>query len=200
MDVGYIRGPANLQDVMNSGATPQGRTQQSYDGYNSYLLIIDAASRYMFVYMMKSGTPPIKFIDAFLKKYGNAFDKKKLITTNPDGILHKSKSFKHTCKHYGYDNDTYKTAPTIDMTDDDIEQLRQHQLHHTIRTDNGTKLAGSTEFRETANNHGYLIETTGPDSSSQNGIAERPHRTLKDKTRCLLYSAGLDVKFWSDAL
>jgi hypothetical protein len=31
-------------------------------------------------------------------------------------------------------------------------------------------------------------------------MAERPHRTLKEKVQCLLYTAGLGTAFWSDAL
>ena len=31
-------------------------------------------------------------------------------------------------------------------------------------------------------------------------MAERPNRTLKELTRCLLYTAGLGTEFWDDAL
>ena len=81
-----------------------------------------------------------------------------------------------------------------------MTELGLEQPRYTIRTDNGTDLAGSQEVLQVAAKHGYTVETTAPDSSSQNGMAERPHRTLKEKVRCLLYTAGLGVKFWSDAL
>jgi hypothetical protein len=44
------------------------------------------------------------------------------------------------------------------------------------------------------------VETTAPDASNQNGLAERPHKTLKERVRCLLYTAGLGTMFWADAL
>jgi hypothetical protein len=55
-------------------------------------------------------------------------------------------------------------------------------------------------MRATADKHGYIMETVSPDKSSQNGLAERPHRTLKERVRCLLHAAGLGVEFWPDAL
>jgi hypothetical protein len=48
--------------------------------------------------------------------------------------------------------------------------------------------------------HGYVVEPTGPDASSQNGRGERPHRTLANMVRCMLYGANLGVEFWADAL
>ena len=64
----------------------------------------------------------------------------------------------------------------------------------------GGELAGSNAFHEVVGKHNYVLETTAPDSSSQNGKGERPHKTLKEKVRCLLYTAGLSTKFWSDAI
>jgi hypothetical protein len=78
--------------------------------------------------------------------------------------------------------------------------LGLEQPPYTICTDNGIELAGSQEVWNTANKHGYSVETTAPDASSQSGISKRPHRTLKEKVQCLLYTAGLGTAFWSDAL
>jgi hypothetical protein len=69
-----------------------------------------------------------------------------------------------------------------------------------IRTDLGGELANSQDFRTLIAKHGYLLETTGPDASSQNGRGERPHRTLANMVRCMLYSASLGAEFWADAL
>eukprot|EP00980_Cylindrotheca_fusiformis_P020335 scaffold7349_cov135-Cylindrotheca_fusiformis.AAC.1 len=76
--------------------------------------------------------------------------------------------------------------------------MAQHR--HVIRTDNGGELAGSRQFQEVVTTHGYLPEPTPPGTSSMNGIAERPNRTLKERVRCILYAAGLGTEFWSDAL
>lgn len=44
----------------------------SWDGYSSYLLIVDDASRYIWVFLTKSKTPPIDIIDKFLQKFDHA--------------------------------------------------------------------------------------------------------------------------------
>ena len=69
-----------------------------------------------------------------------------------------------------------------------------------IRTDQGGELARSALFRKTIQTAGYSIEVTGADNSSQNGIAERPHRTLANMVRTGLETSGLSSKYWSDAL
>jgi hypothetical protein len=69
-----------------------------------------------------------------------------------------------------------------------------------VRTDQGGELARSADFRAIIAKHGYVVEPTGPDASSQNGRGERPHRTLANMVRCMLYGANLGVEFWADAL
>ena len=69
-----------------------------------------------------------------------------------------------------------------------------------IRTDQGGELSKSTMFRKTLQEAHYSIEVTGADNSSQNGIAERPHRTLANMVRTALENAGLPYTYWSDAL
>jgi hypothetical protein len=69
-----------------------------------------------------------------------------------------------------------------------------------IRTDQGGELAKSADFRAIVATHGYVVEPTGPDASSQNGRGERPHRTLANMVRCMLYGADLGAEFWVDAV
>jgi hypothetical protein len=69
-----------------------------------------------------------------------------------------------------------------------------------VRTDQGRELAKSAAFWTVIAKHGYVLESTGPDASSQNGRGERPHRTLANMVRCMLYGANLGVEFWADAL
>ena len=70
----------------------------------------------------------------------------------------------------------------------------------TIRTDQGGELAKANAFKEAVTKAEYSIEITGADNSSQNGIAERPHRTLGNMVRAGLENAALSPKYWSDAL
>jgi hypothetical protein len=191
MDLGFIRGPANLEDVVQNGATPGKTIIKSRDGYEAYLLIIDAATRFIWVFLLKGKHPPLATITQFLAKHGAA--KKGLITTTPGGLLDKSRSFTTTCKQRGYECDT------LDF-DLNFEDTGLDKPRFTVRADNGGELAGSTAFCQTVANNGYLVEPTAPDASNQNGLAERPHKTLKERVRCLLYTAGLGIVFWADAL
>ena len=69
-----------------------------------------------------------------------------------------------------------------------------------IRTDQGGELANSQAFRDAVAAHGYQVEITGAENSSQNGKAERPHRTMANMMRASLDNASLHPKYWSDAL
>jgi hypothetical protein len=69
----------------------------------------------------------------------------------------------------------------------------------TILVDRGSELGRSTEFKRIAELHGYIIPTAGPDKSTMNGMGERPHSTIGDAIRSLLYSSGLDQKYWNFA-
>jgi hypothetical protein len=96
----------------------------------------------------------------------------------PNGLLHKSNSFSDVCNKYRYAKNVYKI---IDRPYKDLLNMGLERPRYYIRTDNGNELAGSQAFRETASNHDFLVKTTAPDSSSENGLGERPHRTLKEK-------------------
>ena len=69
-----------------------------------------------------------------------------------------------------------------------------------IRTDGEGSLAESQDCRNMFSKNGYTLQKTATDSTSQNGMAERPHQTLAAMVRCLSYSASLPVTFWADAL
>ena len=141
-------------------------------------------------------------------------------------MLHKIKAFHTLCQQAGYTVNTYHhdfdlghdqslhdlATPTTShhphkathQTQDVNNATHNHndckQPRHVIRTDQGGELAGNADLCRMVNTHGYLMEPTAPDSSNSNGRAERMHRTLKEKVRCLLYTAGLGVPFWADAL
>jgi hypothetical protein len=42
-----------------------------YDGFSAYLLIVDEASRYMWVFLTHSKSSPIDIIDTFLSRFGH---------------------------------------------------------------------------------------------------------------------------------
>jgi hypothetical protein len=135
MDLGFIRGPKNLQEVLHNGATPKETIIKSHDGFSSYLLIDDAATRYIWTFLLKGKDPPIAIIEQFLNKHGTGL--KGTITTTTGGLLHKSKTFNTICI-----NNSYQTN-TVDLLEHlDFESAGVESPHHTIRTDNGGELAG----------------------------------------------------------
>ena len=89
--------------------------------------------------------------------------------------------------------------PTAEQLDD-TDPTDLPSGHFIIRTDNGGEIAGSHAVQDICAKHGYNLESTAPGSSNQNGLAERPNRTLKERVRCLLYTANLGAAFWADAL
>ena len=68
MDFGFMR--ASASDFgKRSKATD--RVVFSYDGYSSYLLIVDEASRYIWVFLTSSKEPPLDIVTAFLTQHGH---------------------------------------------------------------------------------------------------------------------------------
>ena len=142
MDFGFMR--ASHDDYQRPNKHTN-QIVQSYDGYSSYLLVVDGTSRRVWVFLTESKTPPIAILRAFLTKFGLV-----------KGVL---------------------------------------------RTNQGSKLTRSVEFRKTMmNDFAYTEEPTGANSPSQNGGAEIYNGTLAVKVRTLLYGSGLPAKFWSTAL
>jgi hypothetical protein len=105
----------------------------------------------------------------------------------------------HTRKVWVYPTKTKE--PPIETVDLFLQRfgLRDGTQRY-VRTDQGGELAKSADFCNLIAKHGYVVESTGPDASSQNGRGERPHRTLANMVRCMLYGASLGAEFWADAV
>ena len=115
-------------------------------------------SRYTFIFLLKSRHPPMEIIQKFFKKFGVAKELNK-ITTNPNGILSKSSSLQKLLKEYGYTIEEYGYNP--------LDDIQIGAIRCTVRTDNGTELAGSKVFREAVNDHEYILETTAPEATGR---------------------------------
>jgi IS30 family transposase len=141
MDMGFVRGTKLAQRDNDDNLVT------SINGYNSYLLIVDRATRYTRIFLAKTKTPPITTITNFLKLNGT-----------------------------------------------------QAHIQKYIRTDEGGELWGSHAFQQAVRASGYILESTAPDASFQNGMAERPNRTLGDMMCSLLHTASLGPEYWSWAI
>ncbi len=65
IDFGFIRASTS---AFSQPAKNNDRVVLSYDGFLSYLLIIDKASQYAWVFLTNTKEPPIDIIDAFLTR------------------------------------------------------------------------------------------------------------------------------------
>ena len=195
MDLSYVSGPSNLDDILTYNAPPEPSLKRSRDGYIGFLTIIDVASRYIWTHSVKSKDPPLDYIDRFLKKHGiQTTDPNKAlkVTMTKNGYLAKSRAFKSTVGQSDFE---------VHPTDCNfINTLMPDQVDAYIQTDGGGELSHSHAFRTTVDHHGYDVTTTAADAPHQNGIVEQPHRTLKERIRCMLYAARLGVEYWADAL
>ena len=68
MDFGFMRASSSDYAAPNKSVD---RVITSWDGYSSYLLIVDEASRYIWVFLTKSKEPPLDIIDTFLNRFGH---------------------------------------------------------------------------------------------------------------------------------
>jgi hypothetical protein len=196
MDLAFVGGPSNLDLEKGSNITPSPIVKKGRDGYIGFLTIIDVSSRKLWTHLIKNKDLPIAYIDKFLKRHGiqTTNPLKAIIITSEAGYLAKSRAFEDTLREQQY---------VVQPTDDDIDffgDLLPDHVEATITIYGGGELSKSHDLKRVCNSHGYEVNSTAADSSSQNGIVERPHRTLKERMRCMMYSARPGTEFWADAL
>ena len=91
-------------------------------------------------------------------------------------------------------------APPLDFFQSFISRYAPTCGERTVRFDQGGELGNSTAVRELFEKAGHDVQTTSPDSSSEIGQVERPHRTIGDGARTMLFGAGLPANYWPYAL
>jgi hypothetical protein len=68
MDFGYMRASTSDYTQPNKATN---RVVYSWDGYSSYLLVVDEATQYIWVFLTKSKDPPLDIVDTFLKWFAH---------------------------------------------------------------------------------------------------------------------------------
>jgi hypothetical protein len=96
IDMGFVRGSSYCTKDKN------GHLITSLDGYNSYLVIVDRASRYTWVFLSKHKVPQVKAIESFLAIHGNKQVSQKFIRTDEGGELGASHTFQRAIQATGY--------------------------------------------------------------------------------------------------
>jgi hypothetical protein len=80
---------------------------------------------------------------------------------------------------------------------ENLHSAHGHRIHR-LRTDNGGEFI-SAPFLQYLAEHGIASERTVAYTPQQNGVVERRNRTVLDRSRTLLHTAGLPKSFWSEA-
>ena len=142
MDFGFVRGSSW------HSTNDEGKLITSIDGQRAYLIIVDRATRYKWIFNTTTKKSPLAQVESVLNKF-----KPSLVN-----------------------------------------------LHCTIRTDQGGEIGKSNKFRSLIKQFDYIYEPTGSQSSSQNGVAEKPNQDIKNMTKSLLHAAGLGPEYWSYAM
>ena len=92
MDLGFMR--SSTADYKRPNKKTD-RVVTSYDGYSSYLLIVDGASRRIWVFLTQTKEPPIDILRAFMTKFSIGSG---LVRTDQGGELAGSTAFLNLMK------------------------------------------------------------------------------------------------------
>lgn len=68
MDFGFLR--ATAEDFRTTNLKTD-RIVESFDGYKSYLIVVDKTTRYAWLFLTKTKKPPVGIIRHFLSKFGH---------------------------------------------------------------------------------------------------------------------------------
>ncbi len=88
MDFGFMRASSLDYSRLNK---KHDWVIDSWDRYSSYLLVVDEATWYIWVFLTKSKEPPLDIIDTFLDRFGHVNGG--LICSNQGGELARSFAF-----------------------------------------------------------------------------------------------------------
>jgi hypothetical protein len=97
VDFGFLRGSAFAKKDKD------GRTITSLDRFRSYLVIVDRATRYKWLFLTKTKHPPLDEVRSILSKYKDLGNKLNCtVRTDQGGELGKSHKFQALLKEYNY--------------------------------------------------------------------------------------------------
>ena len=119
LDFGFVRG----SDYREKDDTT-GKTFTSIDNKNSYLLIVDRKTRYMWTYNSASKEPPLLAIRTILSKFGSK-DAHRTVRTDQDKGLGRSKDFLKLLQDLNF-------TPELTGTDNSQQNSRAERPHKDL--------------------------------------------------------------------
>lgn len=90
--------------------------------------------------------------------------------------------------------------PPLDFVKKWLARYGSLAKDRSVRFDLGGELGRCKAIHDLFEAAGYRVDVTAPDSSNENGQVERPHRTIGDAVRTMLFAAALPAKYWPYAL
>jgi hypothetical protein len=102
MDIGFIRGPTNLQAVLARVEDVESKVIESRNGFVCYLLIVDRKSRYMWPFPLKSKSVPSDLIKTFLATHGHPSCPNRVIKSDGEGSIAESQTCRTMLSQLGY--------------------------------------------------------------------------------------------------
>ena len=91
-------------------------------------------------------------------------------------------------------------SPLLDSFKEWLATHGSSAPNRRVHFDGGGELGNCTAVHDLFCQAGFEVEVTAPNSSSKIGQAQRPHRTVANGVRAMLFSADLKPKYWLFAL
>ena len=106
----------------------------------------------------------------------------------------------HTRMEFGY---LMKQKNEVFQKFQDFQHMVERETGEKIkrlRADNGLGEYTHTDFATYRKNQAIAFEPTIPYSADQNGVSERANRTVVSRAKCMIHNAGIDKKWWGEAV
>ena len=129
IDFGFVRG-SEFKVPAKKGKGP---TLTSINGKNSYCLIVDRATGYMWVYLSNSKYPPMEPVQMVLQKFGSQYSHH-TIRTDQDKSLGKSVDFARMIKEENFTleftgTDSWSQNSPAERPHQDLAKMMRSMLH-----------------------------------------------------------------------
>jgi hypothetical protein len=123
-DFGFMRAS---NDDFTKPSVHSDRVVESFDGYTSYLMIVDEVTKYSWIFPTKSKEPPVELTKQFLREFGNATGG--MIRCDQGGELARSEEWRTMV----FKDFAYKVEPTgADSPEQNGQVERYNQTLATI--------------------------------------------------------------------
>ena len=125
MDFGFVRG----SDWSSKSADDKLIT--SIDGFRSYLIVVDRATRYKWVFLTTTKSPPLKEVDSILQKFKHSVvNLHTTVRTDQGGELGKSTKFRKLVAEHGW---TYEPTGSNSSAQNGIAEKPNQDLKNSCK-------------------------------------------------------------------